>query len=598
MGKAYRLDLDLMKAIAIIGVVFYHIGWLDTGYLGVDVFFVINGFFILPSLLEKFDKSGETFNIKNYLIYRIMRFWPLIIISSLICLGIGYVSMLPDDFENLSQSVIASDLFSQNILSAITTKNYWDVVNEYKPLMHFWYVGILVEFYIFIVILIKLIHWCSVKMNLTHKFKTYSILIIKFLLIVSFLLYILPITNLTEKFYYLPCRLYELLAGGLVGIYCSNSSNKKIVPFSSFIIIVFIVFIICGSMYMPQIIESINPVSAAETITMLIPQNVLLITIVLLTCLLLISKQMHYNNLFVKSLAYIGKISFSIFVWHQILLAFYRYIIDDDMSIAFVCALLVTTFLISFVTYSIIEQKIKPTKNNFIICGLCVLLTIVPAFLIYLNAGVIRDVPELNVKKGDVHTGMFADYCDRIYKYDRDFENNGKIKVLVEGVSFGRDFANVLLESDYADLIDLSYVFKHDERYLKRYQDCDFLFTFSNKKDVPDYVWNSIRAKTKVYGIGTKNFGSSNGIVYQKRNTTDYFQQEVMINSNFYIINKQWKNEWGGDYIDFLSLSKGKHGGIRVFTDNNKFISQDCRHLTKDGAIWFAKIIDLKNIFN
>ena len=598
MNKDYRLDLDLMKAIAIIGVVFYHIGWLDTGYLGVDVFFVINGYFILPSLLLKIDHEGGSFKIFNYLVYRIMRLWPLIILASIICLGVGYIGMLPDDYENLSQSVIASDLMSQNILSAITTKNYWDAVNEYKPLMHFWYVGILVEFYIFIVLLLKFIYWCVQKVNLVHKYKTISTYIIWVLLIVSFILYILPITTIAEKFYYLPCRLYELLAGGLVGIYSANLSSRRIVPFSSIYILFIIATIICGALYIPKEVGEINIVSATETTTMLIPQNVLLIITVLLTCILLICKQHVINNKIEKSIAYIGKISFSIFVWHQILLAFYRYFIDDKMSIFFVFGLLVITSLLSFITYTMIEQKVKPTINNFIICGICVIITLIPATLVYLNAGVVRDVPELNVQKGNVYKGMFAEYCDRVYKYNRDFKDIRKIKVLVEGVSFGRDFANILLESEYADKIELSYIFKHNVKYLNRYQDCDILFTFSNKKDVPDYVWKSISTKTKVYGIGTKNFGTSNGIIYQKRNNNNYFLQEVEINSNYYLMNDIWKQEWGEFYIDFLSLSRGKNGGIRVFTDNNKFISQDCRHLTKEGAIWFAKVIDFEKIFN
>ena len=46
----YRFDLDLLKGLSIIAVVLYHIGWLSTGYLGVDVFFAINGFFIVPGL--------------------------------------------------------------------------------------------------------------------------------------------------------------------------------------------------------------------------------------------------------------------------------------------------------------------------------------------------------------------------------------------------------------------------------------------------------------------------------------------------------------------------------------------------------------------
>ena len=45
--KAYRYDLDLLKGLVIIAVVLYHAGWCKSGYLGVDVFFVLNGYFII-----------------------------------------------------------------------------------------------------------------------------------------------------------------------------------------------------------------------------------------------------------------------------------------------------------------------------------------------------------------------------------------------------------------------------------------------------------------------------------------------------------------------------------------------------------------------
>lgn len=53
MERIYRFDIDLLKGLAILAVVFYHAGFLTTGYLGVDAFFVINGFLIIPPLLAK-----------------------------------------------------------------------------------------------------------------------------------------------------------------------------------------------------------------------------------------------------------------------------------------------------------------------------------------------------------------------------------------------------------------------------------------------------------------------------------------------------------------------------------------------------------------
>ena len=101
---------------------------------------------------------------------------------------------------------------------------------------------------------------------------------------------------------------------------------------------------------------------------------------------------------------------------------------------------------------------------------------------------------------------------------------------------------------------------------------------------------------SEVWGIGTKNYGNSNGQIYKNRNNADYFKQSIQINPNFFIINKQLKSDWNNKYIDIIEISSCKKGEIKVFTDNNKFISQDTRHLTKSGAEYYSRKIDLKKI--
>ena len=135
----YRQDIDSLKGIAIIAVVLFHLGLLESGYLGVDIFFVINGFLLVPSVCKAIDDSA--FSFFNFMEKRIVRLLPLIVLASVTSLILGYFLMLPDDYENLAQTVIASNMFSENILSLITT-NYWDVQTGCKPVMHLWYVGI------------------------------------------------------------------------------------------------------------------------------------------------------------------------------------------------------------------------------------------------------------------------------------------------------------------------------------------------------------------------------------------------------------------------------------------------------------------------
>lgn len=589
----YRLDLDMLKGLSIIAVVLYHIGWLSTGYLGVDVFFAINGFFILPGLLKRI--GGGNFQYISFLLKRIMRLWPLILIASAITFAVGAYGMLPDDFENLAQSVIASDLMSNNILAAITTKNYWDSVNEYKPLMHFWYVGILVEFYVFMPLILM---FCNKVAKLFKRDgEVFSLQVVWVLFFISLGLYLFSDMPQGDKFYYLSCRMFELLAGGLIGVYTSKYDRIKLSAKVGNVALFIAILLMFAAWYLPTETGSVINFVTGQIASQILVSPILLLTAsVAVTCVVLASRNvcafMHQAKI-IQGIAFMGKMSFSIFVWHQILLAFYRYFISDDMTLTFGLGLWVSTIVLSLITYYGIEQRLQPTWKNFGLSVALFVLTVVPAGWVYINAGVIRDVPELSITKGQVHRGMFAEYCDRVYQYNQDFDNNGKLKVLVEGVSFGRDFANILLESEWADKIDLSYLYKHDEKYQQRYADCDILFTFSSKDDVPSYVWDNMKDTSRVIGLGTKNFGTCNGQVYQKRNDEDYFDQTVSIYPNFYTLNELWKQGWGEEnYVDFLKLSTAQDGKIRVFTDDHKFISQDCRHLTQDGSKWFAKKLE------
>ena len=62
-------------------------------------------------------------------------------------------------------------------------------------------------------------------------------------------------------------------------------------------------------------------------------------------------------------------------------------------------------------------------------------------------------------------------------------------------------------------------------------------------------------------------------------------------------LNSQWKKDWGDNYIDFMGMAMDDSNRIRVFTPEGKFISQDCEHLTEEGARWYASIIPWERIF-
>lgn len=292
----------------------------------------------------------------------------------------------------------------------------------------------------------------------------------------------------------------------------------------------------------------------------------------------------------------IGKMSFSIFVWHQILLAFYRYFVTDELSPLFVLCFWTVTLLVSWLSYLLIEQKVKVSHRVFAAAACSMVLLAIPSAAIYLHAGVVRDVPEMNIYFDKVHRGMHAEYVDRVYAMDREFVDDGRIKVLVVGNSFARDWVNVLLESKYKDSLDITYAYEYREDLVPRIRQCDYLFSRITKSKIPSYVWENIK-ENKIYGIGTKNFGTCNGSIYKKRYDEDYYYQVVYPETDIIDSYKKEKKEWKGQYIDMLKPVSDKNGAVRLFTPNHKFISQDCRHLTQEGAKYYASLINLNLFF-
>lgn len=433
--------IDVLKAFAIIAVVLYHTGILTYGYLGVDLFLVIAGYLTTKSLYFKLYVSNEHnengFYVK-FEISRILRLLPPLLVAAVFCMLLGFFVMLPDDYENLSESIIATNCFANNILAAITTKDYWDISNEYKPLMHTWYVGVMMQFYIVYPLLFFL-----AKLDKKTSYRT-LLTSISTLAVISLLTYFVT-SDVASRFYYLPSRFFEFAIGGIAALVYNPKIDK---PFGKGFVYVCYVLLLA--------LMLIN--------TGIIPAIVRLVVVVALSAVLLCSMDVLENRITGNDVfAKIGAASYSIFIWHQILLAFYRYCITNNFTLGSYLIIFAGTTLMSWLSYRFIEQGIikalKLKKGKTAIYTLTVVLFVglsVFAVYIYMRAGVVRDVPELYISKNDIHRGMHAEYVDRGNMYDRPFETN-KRHWYVIGNSFGRDFVNIILESSIADSVEVSY---------------------------------------------------------------------------------------------------------------------------------------------
>ena len=112
---------------------------------------------------------------------------------------------------------------------------------------------------------------------------------------------------------------------------------------------------------------------------------------------------------------------------------------------------------------------------------------------------------------------------------------------------------------------------------------------------MPDAVTANI-PENKLRIVGNKNFGESNGIIYARRNSEGYFAQRVLMPEGLKEQNIRESEKYGDHYINLMQAVTDESGMVQVFTDDNKFISQDCRHLTKAGAQYYSRILDMESI--
>lgn len=590
MANKNRLwELDVLKGIAIIAVVLYHANLFKFGYLGVDLFLVINGYLITLSLLRAGEKK-EKFSVLNYIEYlqkRILRLWLPVIVVSIAVMIVGYCTMLPDDLENLSASTIATNLFLNNILARITSKNYWDVTNTFKPLMHTWYLGIIVQFYVAYIAVFML-----TKNVATKNWKRALKGVVLAFGLCSLVLYLLPSINSYDKFYYLPFRVFEFMIGAVIALTgVRNISSKKKYGLLSL-------------------------VGCASIVLMLLPEALIGASVRLISVSALAGvycfvskaeadKQISYTLL--KPVELMGEASYSIFIWHQPVLALYRYIVRADfIAIDYIICLLIIIVL-STISYIALEKKPgkilgnNPWKSTFACCG-CLIVICLGCFKLYTQAGVVRDIPELGVDKDNIQRGIWSAYNSRVYDMDVDFQNDERIKVLAIGNSYARDWVNILLEAGYEKDMDITYIYhlNDSESYIERIQQADYIFTsFDDRLDeLPEYLLRNKKSSTPIYGIGIKRFGNSNNNIYQRRFDEDYLQQTAKVPDDIYKLYVTEKEMWGEYYIDMITPVLAENGQVSVFTPSGKFISQDCHHLTQAGAVYYADIIDFENIFS
>lgn len=576
--------IDLFKGVAIIAIILYHAGIFTYGYLGVEMFLVIGGFLITKSIMRAYENNN--FSYFDYLCKRLVRLWPLALIVSIVSLLIGYFTMLPDAFKNTCETAVGTSSFTNNYVQYITAGNYWDTSNDYKPLMHTWYLGVMFQFYVLYPFLFMLCHRYSSDFIRTSK----RALCVVFGL--SFIFFILPGTDTTVTFYLLPARLFEFCIGGFIAITVANQ-NKKIEQYILPIFLFFVVILLC-----------INEKYDIDKVR-------LLLTVALSALVVLYSDLKDQSNKFPihnRTLAIfipLGIASYSLYLWHQVLLALYRYIINNEFTIGAYLTTIGLSLVIGFISYRLIEKPIiafirRGKEKTYLIVSLCLFTAVIISLVsikYYKAKGVVRDIPELEVYLDNPATWEPQEYNARITTlYEKKFPpKNGKKNVLVVGDSYARDWFNIMLES-HIEGINLIYSKDVAKDLWKKISEADIIF-LANCGAVDTYVdYLPQMMKKRFYRVGYKFFGRTIGVIYNHPRSNHYYEQRIVYQS--LPINADERKEFVGMYINLMDSIRNADGSINMFTLDGKLISHDGIHLTKAGAKRFAEAINVNSLIN
>jgi len=397
-GRQTRSDVQVLRGIAVFGVVLNHADLnLTGGFIGVDVFFVISGFFITEIIKNQYELK-KRIDLKDFYIRRLLRLIPsLIFVSSLVCIFMIFFNNPSGAQQNSAKTALATNFFIGNYIIEQGQNNYFASNAFYNPLMHFWTLSVEWQFYI----LFPLIVYFYV--NFIHtKFKKS---IVNLLGLIFFLLYIhifLSYNLNTSDYFMITFRLWEFA----VGIFCSLIP-KYVFPKNN----IFLFLRISSYVALLSCMFYIDKYSKLPGPVLFIP--------VFATFLLIYSgtNQIRYKSIFSKVLLHIGNISYPVYLWHWPIFISIQYLFPNMPYKVLVY--LTLTYILSLFTHAYIEKPFRNYDGNLKMSTKFIVKISTISSVLSLLIGLLSSVTMHNyVAQGKLKTSISGE----IYNFSNDRE--------------------------------------------------------------------------------------------------------------------------------------------------------------------------------
>jgi peptidoglycan/LPS O-acetylase OafA/YrhL len=368
----YRPDIDGLRAVALLLVILFHAGLgFQGGYIGVDVFFVISGFLITGQVIRELD-AGE-FSLANFWARRIRRLLPAATVMMVAVLFAGYFLLLPGDYVHLGWSAVAQQLLSANLYFRFWSEfGYFNPWTEENPLLHTWSLAVEEQFYLLYPLLLITLHgWGRRTMQL----------VLAGLALASLAGCEACLRWDAESAYYLlPTRAWELLLGGLVAL-CPGPVwvPRRVAPLVS--VLGMATILACGWRYRSHTwfpgLMALPPCLATAALIHVNARE----------------RSLPARLLSMRPLVLVGLMSYSLYLWHWPITAFYRYWTVQFISRERALLLIGAGVVPGLLSWWLIERPFRrwgaraPRQTCFIAAGVTTLCGLLLAGLIVMREG-------------------------------------------------------------------------------------------------------------------------------------------------------------------------------------------------------------------
>lgn len=425
----YRADIDGLRSIAVIPVILFHMGfnWIAGGYFGVDVFFVISGFLITSILYQEI--VTDSFSMKKFWLRRVRRILPALITVVSATLLVAPFFIFKADILSITSDALPALFSYANFHLWLNFGDYWGASAENSYFLHAWSLSVEEQFYVFYPILLFLLY------KSRQSLSKWLIAIIIFSL--GAFLFGSKFHPLST-FYLLPTRAWELASGGILAVMITDRRDININPIlKSYLAILGFLFVL-SSYFVFTGNKGVNFFA-------IFPVLGSVMIIAFSTGDNIIGKLLSS-----KPLVYIGKISYSLYLWHWPIIVLFKTNYLSKFSIwQFRIIAIVLMVVFSILSYNLVENKTRKWKHTpkLVLCS----MLIVVGFIFLLKSPVINKVYNSTFNK-TIFYGFYYDINPNIKpletsdarrvgiiapnrddKYKESYKNGGIITSHIEG---------------------------------------------------------------------------------------------------------------------------------------------------------------------